>query len=289
MTGPASGGFEARTVRAEPLWGTVITIDVRPRVEPGELDRVFSWFHRVDDLFSTWRHDSEISRLGRHDLHLRDASPEVRAVLELCDEITADSRGAFDVRFGADPRVVPREGLGLIDPSGLVKGWALQQAAGMLRRAGMANFSINAGGDVITGGTASPGQPWRVGIQHPWQRDKVAAVVAVSDLGVATSGRYERGDHIVDPRTGKPASAVMSVTVVGPDLALADGYATAALVLGDEGPGWLDGHPHFASMVIANDKTVIVSASFDEYRVPAMAEFSSSQAPSHSLSRPADR
>jgi thiamine biosynthesis lipoprotein len=135
----------------------------------------------------------------------------------------------------------------------------------MLRTAELAHFSINAGGDVITAGNASPGQAWRVGIQHPWQRDKLAAVIAISDLGVATSGRYERGDHIIDPRTGTPATAVMSVTVVGPDLALADGYATAALVLGDEGPVWLDQHPHIASMTITNDKTVIAS-SFDAYR-----------------------
>jgi len=261
-----------RTVRAEPLWGTVISVDVRARVEPASLDPVFRWFRRVDELFSTWRSDSEISRLGRRELNLGDASPEVRAVLELCDALTDDSRGAFDVRVGADPRVVPREGLGPIDPSGVVKGWALQHAAAMLRAAGLANFSINAGGDVITAGNAGPGQAWRVGIQHPWQRDKVAAVIAISDLGVATSGRYVRGDHIIDPRTGAPATAVMSVTVVGPDLALADGYATAALVLGDEGPVWLDQHSHIASMTITNDETVIVSSSFDAYRVEALAD-----------------
>jgi thiamine biosynthesis lipoprotein len=255
-----------RTVRAEPMWGTVISVDVREHVKPAELDEIFAWFVRIDQLFSTWRSDSEISRLGIGELHLRDASAEVRTVLSLCDELTANSRGAFDIRVGSDPRVTPREGLGPIDPSGMVKGWALQHAAEMLRGTGISNFLINAGGDLIAAGNASPGQPWQVGIQHPWQHDKVAAVVSISDLGVATSGRYERGDHIIDPRTGEAATSAMSVTVIGPDLAIADGYATAALVLGEDGPEWLDEHPQLASMTITNNRRTIVSTSFDSYR-----------------------
>jgi thiamine biosynthesis lipoprotein len=248
------------------MWGTVITLDVREHVNPVEFDDVFAWFVRIDQLFSTWRSDSEISRLGTGQLRLRDASADVRTVLALCDELTENSRGAFDIRVGSDPRVTPREGLGLIDPSGMVKGWALQHAAEMLRGTGFSNFLINAGGDLIAVGEAEPGQPWRVGIQHPWQRNKVAAVVSISDLGVATSGRYERGDHIIDPRTGQAATSAISVTVIGPDLALADGYATAALVLGEEGPQWLNEHPQLASMTITNDRRTIVSPSFDSYR-----------------------
>ncbi|MHB8670037.1 MAG: FAD:protein FMN transferase, partial [Acidimicrobiales bacterium] len=97
--------------------------------------------------------------------------------------------------------------------------------------------------------------------------DKVAAVVAVSDLGVATSGRYERGDHVIDPRTGMPARGVMSVTVIADDLALADGYATAALVLGDQGAGWLSERGVIAGMVISDSQAVTVINSFDRYRV----------------------
>ena len=97
---------------------------------------VFAWFQRVDDIFSTWRADSEISRLSRRELTLREVSAELRTVLELCDQVSEDSHGAFDIYVGADPRVEPREGLGPIDPSGLVKGWALQRAAEDLRRAG---------------------------------------------------------------------------------------------------------------------------------------------------------
>ncbi|MEO5680844.1 MAG: FAD:protein FMN transferase [Acidimicrobiales bacterium] len=253
--------------RIEPLWGTVITLDVRSTVSPDYGNNVFAWFRRVDDLFSTWRPESEISRLGRLELAIEEASPEVRIVLDLCERVRHDSGGAFDVRFAQDDRVTPREGFAPIDPSGLVKGWALQRAAELLRHDGITDFSINAGGDVITAGHPEPGQPWRVGIQHPSQRDKIAAAVAVTDLGVATSGRYERGDHIIDPRTGRHATANRSVTVIANDLALADGYATAALALGPAGMRWLDSLPGLASMAITEDDTITFNDSFAALRL----------------------
>lgn len=255
-----------RTFRVEQIWGTAIGVDVRDPVAT-EIDAVFAWFRRVDDLFSTWRADTEISRLGRGELRLADTSPEVRAVLSLCDRVMEESHGAFDITIGADPRVEPREGFGPIDPSGLVKGWALDRAGESLRRAGVSNFSINAGGDVLTGGRPEPDEVWRIGIQHPWDRTSVAAVVGGTDLAVATSGRYERGEHIIDPRTGSHPRGVMSVTVVGNELAIADGYATAALVMGAEGMAWLSERDDFEGMAITDDHTVLMTPGFSRYRL----------------------
>lgn len=252
--------------RVVPQWGTVISLDVRCPVTVAQADEVFAWFGVMDDLFSTWRPDSEISRLGRRQLSIDQASPEVRTVLELCEKVRIDSHGAFDVRFAEDPRVIIRDGFAPVDPSGLVKGWALQRAAELLRRGGITDFAINAGGDVITAGHPEPGQPWRVGIQHPFQSDRLAAVVAVTGLGVATSGRYERGDHVIDPRTGQPSTDLLSVTVVADDLALADGYATAALALGHDGMSWLGSLPGVAAMAvngaISDECTVTLTDSF---------------------------
>jgi len=163
-----------------------------------------------------------------------------------------ESNGAFDIAFGAHAAVESRPGSAPIDPSGIVKGWAVARAGEMLRAAGASCFFVNAGGDVLTSGVPVDAPAgWRVGIQHPWERDRVAAVVAVGDRAVATSGRYERGDHVVDPRSGLPAEDLASVTVIGPDLAVADAYATAAVVLGPAaGMRWLatragyDGHEH---------------------------------------------
>ena len=256
----------ARRTRVEHIWGTAIGVDIRDPAGTALVDSVFDWFRRVDDLFSTWRPDTEISRLGRRELAEADASPEVRRVLELCDLVSIQSGGAFDVTVGADPRVTPREGLGVIDPSGLVKGWALDQAAAMLEGEGIVNFTINAGGDVVTRGRPLPALEWRVGIQHPWIKDKLAAVVAGTDLAVATSGRYERGEHIVDPRTGRPPAGLMAVTVVGDDLALADGYATAAIVLGADGMQWLAELVGVEGMGITESREVVTTEGFDQYR-----------------------
>jgi thiamine biosynthesis lipoprotein len=259
-----------RAMRVEHIWGTAVGVDIRGRLDTVVTDRVsdavFAWFHRVDDLFSTWREDSEISRIGSGDLRLDDASPEVHTVLALCDRVSVESGGAFDITFGADPRVERRDGLAPLDPSGLVKGWALDHAAVLLADAGVENFTINAGGDVITRGRPESGREWTVGIQHPWMPSAVAATVAGIDLAVATSGRYERGEHIIDPDTGRPPSGLMAVTVITDSLALADGYATAAVVLGTEGMAWLAGIAGVEGMGITDARTVVTTPGFGRYR-----------------------
>lgn len=259
------------TRRVVHIWGTAISLDFRDAIAPLLVDDLVRWFERVDDVFSTWRDDSEISRLGRHELSLREASEDLREVLALCERIRGESGGAFDATFGADTRVAPRPGFGPVDASGLVKGWALERAASRLREAGVANFSINAGGDVITRGRPAPGHLWRIGIQHPIERLAVASVVAGTDLAVATSGRYERGDHVIDPRTGAPATDLLAVTVVAPDLGVADGCATAAMVLGAGGMDWLAGRPDTEALAITNEGTVILTDGFDRLRAAAPA------------------
>jgi len=259
--------------RAFEQWGTIISVDLRtfddePPVAERLIDACAAWFARVDDLFSTWRPNTEIMRIGCGELAVEDSSPEVRTVLELCEQMRLESDGAFDISFGAGAKVAPRPGLVSVDPSGLVKGWAVARADDLLRDAGVSNFFINAGGDVATRGYADRAEKWRVGIQHPWVRDRVAAVLMVDDAAIATSGRYERGDHVLDPRTGLPATGLASVTVVGPDLAIADAYATAAVVLGpDVGIHWLTTRVGYEGMAITDDQAVLVTPGFDRYRV----------------------
>jgi FAD:protein FMN transferase len=252
--------------RVEERWGTAIGVEVVDDVEPEVVDALYRWFERVDELFSTWRDDSEISRIGRGELSSRDASAEVATVLALCDDVCRLSAGAFDITFGARAAIEPRPGLGPLDPSGLVKGWAVERAASMLLDAGARRFCINAGGDVAVRGRPSSGDEWRIGIQHPWERDKLAAVVRLVDGAVATSGCYERGDHVVDPRIGKPARGLASVTVVGPDLTMADAYATAAFALGPEGMAWLAERPGVEAMAITDERRVVSTPGFDGYR-----------------------
>ena len=245
-----------------PIWGTVIRIEIRDAIADAALDDVWKWFERVDDLFCTWRADSEISRLARGELDLGDASPELPEVLDRCERLRITSRGAFDIGFAASTGGPDWPGRCAIDPTGVVKGWAVDRAAEMLRTCGASHFAINAGGDVLVA-TPPGAEAWRIGIQHPWERDKTAQVVELTNGAVATSGDYERGEHVIDPRTGRPAAGLASVTVIASDLATADGDATAALALGRDGMAWLATRPEVVAMGITDDRRVVKTAGFD--------------------------
>ncbi len=228
--------------------------------------RAFDWLRWVDATFSTYKPDSEISRLNRGELTLAEVHPDVRAVLERCDELRDETDGYFDIRTDHLPVPVKRVS-GLLtstglDPSGLVKGWSVDRAAQILDGAGARNYSINAGGDVRVRGGALPEVSWRIGIQHPFIRDKVAAVVEADDLAIATSGAYARGQHIVDPHGSRPPTGILSVTIVGPNLATADAYATAAYAMGSIAPAWTTWLIGYEAMTILDDETVLSTPGF---------------------------
>jgi thiamine biosynthesis lipoprotein len=233
--------------RVVPVMGTVISIDVRdPGIPESVVDAMLVRLEEIEARFSTYRPGSEISRIARGELAEAHASAEVRFVLGMCDDLYRTTDGWFDARgHRADGR---------LDPSGLVKGWAVEEAALLLDEAGARNYSCNCGGDVIARGEPEPGRPWRVGIRHPDRADAVARVLAVRDLAVATSGTYERGEHIRDPRTGLAPTGLLSVTVVGPSLTWADVYATTAFAMGEAGPAWVATHPGYGALAITADR-----------------------------------
>jgi thiamine biosynthesis lipoprotein len=242
--------------------GTVITIDVRDDLPAKDLDaaldRAFAWLEWVDTTFSTYKPGSEISRLGRGSLALEDCTPEVREVLARCEELRDFTEGYFDARAGPDRA---------LDPSGLVKGWAAERASDLLAATGAVNHCVNAAGDIALRGAPEPGQRWQIGIVHPLQPDALTTIVSLSDGAVATSGTYERGLHVFDPHTGRPADELASVSVIGPSLTLADAYATAALAMGTDAPVWLSGLDGYESYVIDNGGFVWWSAGFPAYRI----------------------
>lgn len=248
------------------MWGTVVGLEVLDPVADAVVDGVFAWFGRVDELFSTWRDESEIVRIARGTLAIAGSSPETRAVLALCHRLSSATGGAFDI--AATALLPPPHGPGWcpLDPSAVVKGWALDRAGERLIAAGARRFCINAGGDVLVGHGPRSGQAWRVGVQHPTATGQLAAVVDAIDFGLATSGRYERGNHIVDPRTGTPATGLASVTVIAPELAVADAYSTAVLALGRDGLDWLAAHPGVDAMAVTEDGQVFTTAGFDRHR-----------------------
>jgi thiamine biosynthesis lipoprotein len=203
----------------------------------------------VDAVFSTHRADSAVSRLGRGAVALDDCPPEVAEVLALGEAAERDSGGAFAVR-----RPAPGGGM-VLDPSGVVKGWAAERAAAPLRELADTDFCLSAGGDLVCR-TLDPGAPpWRVGIEDPRDPRRLVAVVPVGTGGVATSGTAHRGAHLVDARTGRPPTGVASVTVVAATLTAADVDATAAYALGADAARWLATRPGRTGLVVWADGT----------------------------------
>ncbi|MEV5313766.1 FAD:protein FMN transferase [Streptomyces sp. NPDC052610] len=227
--------------------GTVFSFDVRggdPRAVRAALDEAVDGLHRADAVFSTYREDSQLSRLARGELTVEECDPEVAEVLALGAEAERMTDGWFSTTYQ-----------GRLDPTGIVKGWAVERAARVLALAGASGVSVNGGGDVQLLGAPGAERPWRVGVADPLRPGGLAAVVSASgttELAVATSGTAERGAHIVDPRTRRSAvTDLLAVTVVAPHLTWADAWATAAFAMGArEGLAWLESLPEVEALLI---------------------------------------
>jgi thiamine biosynthesis lipoprotein len=245
-------------VAVEHIMGMPVVVDVRDdEIDENVLELMFDSLRAADATFSTYKEDSEISRLNRGELTVAEAHPDVREVLDRCEALRFETSGYFDMRAAAADA---------IDPSGLVKGWAVDRAASILDESGIRNYAVNVAGDMRLRGRAVPEPYWSVGIQHPLDSNAVAAVVEANDLAVATSGAYARGDHVVDPHTRRPPAGVLSVTVTGPELATADAYATAAFAMGEAGVHWTARLHGYEAMTILADERVLSTAGFPSAR-----------------------
>jgi thiamine biosynthesis lipoprotein len=245
--------------------GTVVSFDVPAAARlDGSLDEAIRWLHWVDRVFSTYRPDSDVTLLAEGVVTVDACAPEVAEVIEACAFLRERSGGYFT----ASP-------WGRFDPSGYVKGWAVERAAAILTAAGSASHLVNGGGDVqcVGGrpveGAAEPA-PWRIGIADPFHAGQLALVVAAADGAVATSGTAERGAHIVNPRTGRPAAGLASLTVAGPSLALADACATAAFAMGpDLARDWLGSVDGYHAYAITAAGETWQTPGFDAFIDPA--------------------
>ena len=216
-----------------------------------EVARAFDDLRADDEMFSTWKPDSPVSRIRDGRDTLAGAHPRVRHVAALCELAGHRTGGAFSAWLpGADGRL-------RFDPTGLVKGWAVEQAfTGLvqrLRRLGAHDALACAGGDVAVQCSRTDTPDWLVAVEDPQDRTSVLRTLHLRSGAVATSGSAARGDHILDPGTGRPASGLLSATVVGPELTWADVYATAAFVRGPRAVGWLSTLPDHAGLLVAAD------------------------------------
>ena len=228
----------------ETVMGTVVTIDV---YTPGtdicrQLAEARLLLQQADAVFSTWKPDSPVSRLRRGEISSAQAPAEVRDVLELC----AIARELTDGWF--DPWAMP----GGVDPTGYVKGWAAQRALGAFRTGGISGAVVNAAGDIASFGGLTDGTPFRIGITDPFSPDRLAGIVCLTGA-IATSGTYERGNHLIDPRSGHSTARVASASVTGPDLGLADALATALAVAGPSRLDLIEALDGYEALTIALD------------------------------------
>jgi len=232
----------------------MIAGDVYELKQKKDIESIFSYLRKVDERFSTYKINSEISMINRGEVAADEVSSEMRKVLALCEQTKKETNGYFDIHIN-----------GKLDPSGLVKGWAIDNAAQLLRKQKYHNFFIEIAGDVQVFGHNEQGKKWRVGIQNPFQPGEIIKVVHLENCGIATSGNYERGEHIHNPVTNKPATAIASFTVIGPNVYEADRFATAAFAMGEAGLAFVESRPNLQGYMITKDQKAYWTTGFEIY------------------------
>jgi thiamine biosynthesis lipoprotein len=236
--------------------GMPIVIEIVDReVNPEIFERVFAFFTEVDEKFSTYKNYSEISQLNRGEITEEQLSGEMKKIFELAEQTHSQTHGYFNIRTPA----------GKLDPSGLVKGWAINESAKIIQTAGYRNFYVEAGGDIQSSGVNAGGKDWTVGVRNPFNPSQIVKIISGSGRGIATSGTYLRGQHIYNPlNPSQRFDDVVSVTVIGPNIYEADRFATAAFAMGRQGVNFIENLPGFEAYSIDNQGMATQTSGFEK-------------------------
>lgn len=231
------------------VMGTVFSFVLSTSVTEATVRAVEAELDRIDRLFSMHRPDSQVARLNAGRIRLTDCSSDVREVLRLCREAECRTSGWFTVRYGTG-----------IDPTGIVKGWAIRRASELLAGAGSARHAINGGGDVLVMADPAVDEPWRVGVSTGAGSGSLVGVITGHNFSVATSGNTERRGEIRNPFTGSPSLTWSTVSVAGPDITEADAFATAAVAMGRPAVAWLERLPGYEAIAVDTEGEVFMTA-----------------------------
>jgi FAD:protein FMN transferase len=241
------------------LMGMPISVEIVDASGLAPIETVFAYFEHVDRRFSTYRSDSEIAAINRGGLSSAGYSDEMREVLSLAEQTRHETEGFFDIRRSD----------GTLDPSGIVKGWAIRNAAAIVAAYGARDFFIDAGGDIQPSGRNPAGDEWSVGIRSPFNTNEIIKVVYPRGHGIATSGSYVRGQHIYDPHSpARPIAGIVSLTVIGADVLEADRFATAAFAMGEEGIFFIEQTAGLEGYVVDRDGRATLTSGFGAYCTP---------------------
>lgn len=236
------------------IMGMPITVEITDSEDTQLLASTFAFFDAVDRRYSTYKDDSEITQIN-NGMPRSDWSPEMQEIMQLCEETKQETDGYFDIKHD-----------GKLDPSGLVKGWSIWEAAKQLEKRGIRNFYIEAGGDIQAQGVNSKHEPWSVGIRNPFNTDEIIKTLHIHNHGVATSGTYIRGQHIYNPHQPEEAPhGVQSLTVVAANIYEADRFATAAFAMGMNGIAFIEQRDGLEGYLVDDSGMATYTSGFKEY------------------------
>lgn len=237
--------------------GMPITVEIIGGATQEAIEAVFAYFVYVDETFSTYKPTSEISRINNGDITETDYSADMKAIFALAEKTKQETNGYFDI-WRRD---------GTRDPSGIVKGWAIDRAARMLHDKGFRHYYVEAGGDIQVAGKNAEGKDWKIGIRNPFNQDEIIKTVYGKNNGIATSGTYIRGQHIYNPHDthDRPINDIVSLTVIGPNIYEADRFATAAFAMGKEGIKFIEAQEGLEGYMINCDGIATYTSNFDRY------------------------
>lgn len=235
--------------RTELIMGMPVTVEIEGGND-NVFKKAFDYFRYVDAKFSTYKKTSEITKINEGKLAKKDYSADMKEIFKKAAETKDLTHGYFNI-----------EKDGYIDPSGIVKGWAIYNAAKIIEKEGFKKYFVDAGGDIQVNGKL-----WKVGIRNPFNLKEIIKVVNVASQGVATSGTYERGQHVYDP-IGKKNEIhdIVAITVIGENIYEADRMATAAFAMGGAGIKFIDGLPGFEGYMIDKAGTATMTRGFNKY------------------------
>ncbi len=237
------------------LMGMPVTVAIADAAaQQTDLNAVFDYFSSIDERFSPYKDTSETSAVNRG-LPREQWSEDMRTVVDLAERTAQETGGYFSMKTPG----------GAFNPVGIVKGWAIKKAADILRARGFKNFFVDAGGDIEAVGSNANGEAWSVGIRNPFNRNEIVKQLTITNLGIATSGTYIRGDHIYDPHTGQAISDIISLTVVAPDVCEADRFATAAFAMGEKGIHFIESRPDLEGYLIDKNGIATMTRGFAKY------------------------